>query len=98
MLVEWWTTGFPGWEVSKQPGSSLAVMGRHARFQDLPGSYGPCHGLQADRSLVVEIKRPEARGDYWQFNACLRGPGLASERTESLAILRSAKLTGPARR
>lgn len=65
-----------------------------AKIQEGAGGWTDCSGLGADRWISVVIERPPTSTDnYFQFVACMRGPGLAAERDAAMTILQSAHLS-----
>ncbi|NNM97482.1 MAG: hypothetical protein HKL89_07750 [Candidatus Dormibacteraeota bacterium] len=90
LLVEWWENGLPTWSFARQAGSPMTVDGLHAKIQDGTGGTTTCSGLGADRWISVVIERPPTTDNYFQFVACMRGPGLAAERNAAMTILQSA--------
>ncbi len=93
LLAEWWQDGFPTWGYARQAGSPMTVDGLPAKIQDGAGGSNACSGLGADRWISVVIERPPTKDNYFQFVACMRGPGLAAERDVAMAILQSAHLS-----
>jgi len=90
LLVEWWENGFPTWSFARQAGSPMTVDGLQAKIQQGAGGSTTCSGLGADRWISVVIERPPTTDNYFQFVACMRGPGLAAERKAAMTILQSA--------
>jgi hypothetical protein len=92
VLVEWWQNGFPNWTLAKQQGNPITVDGLEAKLQEGSRNWGECSGLGADRWINVVIASPQA-SNYWQFVACMRGPGKRAETAAATAILASAHLS-----
>ena len=90
LLVEWWENGFPTWSFARQAGSPMTVGGLQAKIQEGAGGSAACPRLGADRWISVVIERPTTTENYFQFVACMRGPGLAAERDAAMRILQSA--------
>ncbi|MHB1523665.1 MAG: hypothetical protein ACYCS9_05185 [Candidatus Dormibacteria bacterium] len=93
LLVEWWENGFPTWSLARQAGTPMRVDGLSAKIQAGTGGRNDCSGLGADRWISVVIERPPTTDNYFQFVACMRGPGLAAEREAAMTILQSARLS-----
>jgi hypothetical protein len=94
LLVEWWENGFPTWSLAGQAGTPMSVDGLSAKIQEGNGGWTDCSGLGSDRWISVVIEWPPATTqDYFQFVACMRGPGLAAEREVAMTILESAHLS-----
>ncbi len=91
LLVEWWVNSFPGWRLAAQPGAPTTVDRLPAKV--IGGSQGAlaCSGLSAAAGITVSIASPGAPFNYYQFVSCMRGPGVAQERSLALAILRSGR-------
>ena len=92
LLVEWWNDGNPTWSIDNQPGTQTTVDGIPARFQQTPGSSGQCAGLSATTTIAVVIATGPS-GDYYEFDACMRGPNQALEISTATAILNSVVFT-----
>jgi len=95
LLVEWWSNGFPTWSIDNQPGTPTTVDGLPARFQQTSGSGGACIGLGATTSITVVIANGPS-GDYYEFDACMRGPNQALQISTATALLNSAAFTSAA--
>ncbi|MHB8324068.1 MAG: hypothetical protein ACYDEA_00285 [Candidatus Dormibacteria bacterium] len=93
LLVEWWENGFPTWSFAQQAGSLMTVDGHEAKIQEGAGGSAACSGMGADHWISVVIERPSTTDNYFQFVACMRGPGLAAERDAAMTILQSANLS-----
>jgi hypothetical protein len=91
MLVEWWENGDPQWRLADQPGAPLAVDGRPARMEQGASALPACLVLGAGGAILVVVAGSQAPGNYFQFTACMRGPGLGRQRTLALALLNSAR-------
>ena len=92
LLVEWWNDGFPTWSIDNQPGTPTTVDGLPARYQQTPGSSGQCAGLGATTTMTVVIANGPS-GDYYEFDACMRGPNQALGISTATAILNSVVFT-----
>ena len=94
LLVAWWENGFPTWNLARQAGVPMTVDGLSAKIQEDAGGWTGCSRLGADRWISVVVERPPTPTDnYFQFVACMRGPGLAVERDAAMTILQSAHLS-----
>jgi len=92
VLIEWWTNGFPNWTLADQPGKETTVGGLPAKIQDPGDVPRVCGGIGADSALRVEIAR-SAQANYFEFDACFRGPGSDAERSFALAMLDGARFS-----
>ena len=95
LLVEWWEDGYPGWSLGSQPGRTTTVDGLPGKIrQGGPATVGSgiCYRLGADRWITVVIGRPTTTDNYFQFVVCMKGPGLALERSAAMRILQTAHL------
>lgn len=90
LLAEWWEDGFPSWSLAKQPGSPIQADGLQGKVQQLGADQGDCLGLGADSSLHVVVLSPTA-GNYFQFVACMKAPGITQVPGEAMAILKSSR-------
>jgi hypothetical protein len=68
-------------------GKRITVGGDSAWVVEKSG--GQCHGIGADRTVDAMIKR--SPGNFIEFTACLRGPGMAQSEKSVDALLASAK-------
>ena len=93
VLVVWENQGYPGWTLSTQPGKNLNVDGRPAkRVVSRPGD---CGTIGADETVSVQISRPQVASNLTSFRACLRGPNLADQEREIMALLASTRFLQP---
>jgi len=93
VLVVWENQGYPGWTLSTQPGKNLNVDGRPAkRVVSRPGD---CGTIGADETVSVQIARPQVASNLTSFRACLRGPNLADQEREIMALLASTRFLQP---
>lgn len=93
VLVQWSTNGFPGWTLSKAPGSSTTVGGRQAR-EDV-SKPGQCSFIGADETISAAVTRPAAADNWYGMTACLRNPGDTQAMTEVQQMLSTVTFTGP---
>jgi hypothetical protein len=91
MFIEWWENGFPTWSFDEQSGTPLTEGGLRAKMQETLGAVDECTGLGGDKTIRVIVERPSTQDNYFLFVACMRGPGLDTERSTALAILTSAR-------
>jgi len=89
LLVEWWQNGFPGWDLAHQEGSPVQVDGLNGKIQDPADPKTVCTNIGADSALRVQIDRGSS--NYFEFDACFKGPGTATQKTEALTILNSGR-------
>lgn len=95
LLVEWWVDGFPQWSLAKEPGTPTTIDGLQARMQQHSGSSLGCPaGLGAQISIRVAIART-APGNYFELDACARGPDQGLAISTAMAILHSATFAQP---
>lgn len=90
LLAEWWADGFPGWSLAKQPGGPIQVDGLQGKVQHFGTNEGFCSALGPDRTISVVVSSPIA-DNYFQFVACMKGPGITEEQDEAMAILKSTR-------
>ncbi len=87
MLVRWDEGGFPNWHA---PRSNTKIGGRPATETVTAGSW--CRTLGGNRTITVVI--PQGASDNWyEMDACLRGPGIPAEQAEITAMLKTVRLT-----
>jgi len=89
VLVEWSEHGFPDWSLkTRAEGKPITVGGHRAKIQ-IPSSLSPCpDGFDQSMTVVVE----SVPDNWWQIDACIRGPGVAASLSQVRAMLRSAHL------
>lgn len=90
LMVMWWQNAFPTWTLDAQAGEPTSVAGLPAKVQDPAHRQLVCPSLGADSALRVQIERPGVTSNYFQFDACFKGPGVEAEKSEAQAILSSA--------
>jgi hypothetical protein len=87
MLVRWDEDGFPNWHA---PRSNTKIGGRPATETVTAGRW--CQALDGSRTITVVI--PQGASDNWyEMDACLRGPGLPAEQAEITAMLKTVRIT-----
>lgn len=86
ILVMWTAQGFPRWH---KPVMTTIVGGRPASVTHAMASW--CKGLGGTRTITVVI--PRSLADNWyQMDACLRGPGVAGAESQVTAMLNSLQI------
>ena len=92
VLVEWSENGFPGWTLRRQLGQQVIVDGQPGEERVVSGGENCVTGTQQSVMLLVARTVPD---NWYQMDACLRGPSLARERSEIQAMIASAKILQP---
>jgi hypothetical protein len=86
VLVTWTEQGFPNW---REPVMTTIVGGRPASETYAMGSW--CKDLGGTQTITVVI--PRSLADNWyQMDACLRGPGLAGSKAQIATMLSSVRI------
>jgi hypothetical protein len=86
VLVRWSANGVPAWRLPK---ANTTVAGRKAVETRTGGGW--CATLGGTETITVMIPRAAA-GNWYQMDACLRGPGLADQEAEISAMLGSVRI------
>jgi hypothetical protein len=86
VLVRWSNNGLPAWHLPK---ANTTVAGREAVETRTSGGW--CATLGGTEAITVMIPRAVA-GNWYQMDACLRGPGLAEQEAEISTMLRSVRI------
>ena len=86
VLVRWSTNGFPAWHMPK---ANTTVAGRKAVETKTSGGW--CATLRGTETITVMIPRA-APGNWYQMDACLRGPGLPQQEAQISSMLRSVRI------
>jgi hypothetical protein len=86
ILVRWNANSLPGWHVSR---TNATVAGR--KVVETRTSGGWCVTLGGTETITVMIPRT-GPGNWYQMDACLRGPRLAQQETEISSMLRSVRI------
>jgi hypothetical protein len=89
VLVRWNADGFP---FRRLPEANTTIAGRHAIETRTSGGW--CATLLGTETITVMIPR-NAPGNWYQMDACLRGPGLAQREAEIAAMLSSVRMRKP---
>jgi hypothetical protein len=90
VLIEWTRESRPNWKLSDAPGVEQQIAGRPSRLAiRRPGR---CANLGADETILAFISR--ASGNWYQLQACLRGPGLASNERQVRQLLATTTVRG----
>jgi hypothetical protein len=92
VLVEWSFDGFPGWTLAREPGQPVLVDGRPGKESFVPASRYCASGTEEGVILVVARTFPD---NYYEMDACLRGPELGREASEIQAMIASTKVLQP---
>jgi hypothetical protein len=86
VFVRWSANGLPTWHMPK---ANTTVAGRKAVETRTSGGW--CVTLRGNQTITVMIPRA-APGNWYQMDACLRGPGLAQQEAEISSMLRSVRI------
>lgn len=92
VFVEWTTKAWFKWTLAAAPGRSIHIDEHLGKIAVVSGRGSCVRGTQQDVTVVIP------RGvvhNYFEMNACLRGPKLARERSEVLAMVASTKILQP---
>lgn len=89
ILAFWSANGFPAWSFDAAPGELTSVAGRRAK---LSTRLSWCRAIGGDVQFTVLVERPEAAHNWYQFDACIRGPGEQTIESQVQALLASTKL------
>jgi hypothetical protein len=86
VLVRWDADGFPNWH---PPRSNTRIGGRPATETVTAGRW--CQALGGSRTITVVI--PQDSDNWYEMDACLRGPGIPSEQAGITAMLKTVRFT-----
>jgi hypothetical protein len=89
-VLAWWSeNGFAGWSFDKNAkGEALTVGGYRAKLLVEPG----CHGIGGEESMTTVVEYPtEPSYNWYEFDACVRGPGIDQVETQVRALLASTR-------
>ena len=92
ILVDWEENGLPGWTLDEAAGYPISVDGHRGKESVLYWQGSCVSGTEQDIAVVIVRS---AADNYYEMNACLRGPDLADEQSEIQAMLASAKVLLP---
>jgi hypothetical protein len=87
ILVRWNANGSPTW---RMPKPNTTVAGRGAVESRTRGGW--CAVLGATETITVMIPRA-GPGNWYQMDACLRGPGLPGQEAQISSMLNSVRIT-----
>jgi hypothetical protein len=98
VYMEWLEGGTPGPRsrpdapetTTTEPGTPIAVNGQSGWIQTQKP--GECSHIGGDETVTANIG---PHTDYWEMQACIRGPGIGTSFAAVLALLRSARFSGP---
>ena len=91
-LVVWENRGAPNWTLASVPGADVHIGGRRAKRE--VSRPGLCAAIGADETIEATIARATP-GNWTDFTACLRGPGLAASERRIDALLASTRFLAP---
>ena len=86
VLVMWTDWGFPNWHMPKPN----ATIGGRPAVETKTGA-GSCATLGAAESITVMISR-DVPDNWYQMDACLRGPGLTQLQAEIATMLSTVRI------
>ena len=89
VLVEWSLVGFPLLTLARMPGQRVTVDGRPGKELSVTGGESCVTGTQQSVTLAIAQTAP---ANFYEMNACVRGPDLDQERYEILAMIASLKI------
>jgi hypothetical protein len=89
IVASWSHAGNPAWSFRRAAGTPLTVGGRHAK---LLVEAGDC-GVKASVVMDVVIQIPRVSDNYYDFSACIRGPGTAAIERQARALLNTVRFT-----
>lgn len=87
VLISWSAHGFPAWHLPK---ANTTVAGRRAVETRTSGGW--CANLGGTQTITVLIPR-SAAGNWYQMDACLRGPGLTQREAQTSSMLGSVRIS-----
>ncbi len=93
-ILAWWSAwGRPDRGFDAAVGSPITVAGRRAKMSmQLSGT---CGSVGADAQMTVVIDFPGDATHWYQFDACIRGPGDQTLEAQVRALLDSTTLSAP---
>lgn len=90
VLASWSANGFPGWTFKRALGRALRVDGDPAKLR-LTRSV--C-GVGADVMMDVVVERPHVADNWFEFRACIKGPGINELERQAKKVLRTVHFAG----
>ena len=100
-IVAWWSAnGMPGWTFDAAEGDPITVAGRRAKLSILKGNpgwtpSGACGPIGADWAIRAVVERLDVSDNWYELDACIRGPGAAMFESQVRALLASTTLAAP---
>jgi hypothetical protein len=85
VLVRWTSNGFPGWHA---PTANTRIGGHPAT--ETAGADSWCTALGGTQTSTAVIPG-KVGSDWYEMDACLRGPGVPAEQAEITTMLRSVR-------
>jgi hypothetical protein len=82
--ARWDEDGFPAWHA---PRANTRIGGRPATETVTVGRW--CQALGGSRTITVII--PRDSDNWYEMDACLRGPGIPAEQAEITAMLKTVR-------
>ena len=92
VLLEWSENGIPTWTFAREIGRQVTIDGQPGKERTVSGSANCVTGTQQSVTLVIARTVPD---NWYEMDACLRGPDLSGERSEIQAMIASAKILQP---
>jgi hypothetical protein len=90
VLVAWDGRGFPGWSFDPAAGVEETIGGQSATVDD-HAAPDYCAATGGEREMIATIPRADAISNWWEMNACYRGPDTSNVRSQLQAMLDSVK-------
>jgi hypothetical protein len=94
VLVEWTVGGGPvpqGFSIKGFPGELQTIDGHLAKIQ--VSRPGLCSSIGGQETVGATVADGSIPNNYYTFTACIRGPNLASAKSEVMASLLSTKFS-----
>jgi hypothetical protein len=88
VLASWWEHGRPDWTFKRDArGMPLRVGGHRAKLRVTRVSCG----VGADVRVDVIVDRPANPDNWYEFSACIRGPGIQHRERQVMALLKTVQ-------
>jgi hypothetical protein len=90
-VLAWWTEwGWPDWSFDKNArGEPLTVAGRRAKVSVTMKP--ECRRIGGTVFMKTVVERPQAPDNWYEFDACIRRPGLSAAEAQVRALLASTR-------
>jgi hypothetical protein len=88
LIVSIWSQGLEGWTLETTAGTPITIAGQAAKLAVSPSDPG-CAAIGGEESMIAVVTGAFGPPNFYEIDACLRGPDLAANEKVVRSILAS---------